>query len=99
MRKSIRLTLLATALASALPLMAHAEDLVQIYTEARASDPTLALADANKGATEEGVPQARAALLPQINASLGYNHSDGGTRSPRAFSARLSASRWSFQSC
>jgi len=81
MRKSIRLTLLATALASALPLMAHAEDLVQIYTEARASDPTLALADANKGATEEGVPQARAALLPQIGASLSYNHSDGGTNS------------------
>jgi outer membrane protein len=77
MRKSIRLTLLAAALASTVPLFAHAEDLVQIYAEARAADPSLALADANKGATEEGVPQARAALLPQINASLGYNHTDG----------------------
>ena len=81
MRKSIRMTLLAMALVSAVPLAAHAEDLVQIYTEARAADPTLALADATKGATEEGVPQARAALLPQIGASLSYNHSDGGTNS------------------
>jgi outer membrane protein len=80
MRKSIRLTLLAAALASTVPL-AHAEDLVQIYAEARASDPTLALADANKGAIEEGVPQARSALLPQINASLGYNHVDGSSSS------------------
>jgi outer membrane protein len=71
------MTLLAAALASAVPLFAQAEDLVQIYAEARAADPSLALADANKGATEEGVPQARAALLPQINASLGYNHTDG----------------------
>jgi outer membrane protein len=81
MRKSIRLTLLATALACAAPVFAHAEDLVQIYTQARGADPTLALADANKGATEEGVPQARSALLPQINASLGYNRDDGSTRS------------------
>lgn len=79
MRKSIRMTLLAMALSSAVPLAAHAEDLVQIYTEARAADPTLALADANKGATEEGVPQARAALLPQIGASLSYNRNDGSS--------------------
>jgi outer membrane protein len=81
MRRSFRLNLLAAALACALPAFAHAEDLVQIYTEARASDPTLALADANKGATDEGIDQARSALLPQINASLGYDHSDGGTNS------------------
>jgi outer membrane protein len=77
MRKSIRLTLLAAALAIAVPLFAHAEDLVQIYSQARGADPTLALADANKSATEESVPQARAALLPQISASLGYTHNDG----------------------
>jgi len=81
MRKSIRMNLLAAAVACAAPLLAHAEDLVQIYTEARASDPTLALADANKGATEENVPQARSALLPQISASLGYNHNDGSSSS------------------
>jgi outer membrane protein len=77
----IRKTLLAAALACTVPAFAHAEDLVQIYTEARAADPTLALADANKGAAGEGVPIARSALLPQIGASLSYNHSDGATNS------------------
>ncbi len=81
MRKSIRMNLLAAAIACAAPLLAHAEDLVQIYTLARSADPTLALADANKGATEEGVPQARAALLPQINATVSYNRDDGGSNS------------------
>ena len=33
MHKSIRMTLLAAALASAVPLFAHAEDLVQIYAD------------------------------------------------------------------
>jgi outer membrane protein len=73
------MTLLAAALASAVPLFAQAEDLVQIYAQARGADPSLALADANKGATEEGVPQARSALLPQISASLGYSHNDGSS--------------------
>jgi len=81
MRKSIRLNLLAAAVACAAPLLAHAEDLVQIYTLARSADPTLALADANKNATEENVPQARSALLPQIGASLGYTHTDSATNS------------------
>jgi outer membrane protein len=81
MRNSLRVNLLAVALACALPAFAHAEDLVQIYTEARAADPTLALADANRGASNEGIAQARSALLPQISASLGYNHSDGGNTS------------------
>jgi outer membrane protein len=81
MRKTIRMNLLAAALACAAPLAAHAEDLMQIYTEARQSDPTLAISEANRGATQENVPIARSALLPQVNASLGYNHADGATNS------------------
>jgi outer membrane protein len=80
MGKSIRLNLLAAALAWACaPALVHAEDLVQIYTQARQADPTLAIADANKGAINEGIDQARSALLPQINASLAYDHVDGNT--------------------
>jgi outer membrane protein len=56
---------------------AHADDLLQIYQEARASDPQLAGAEATKYATEEGVDQARSQLLPQLEASLDYRKSHG----------------------
>ena len=56
---------------------AHADDLVQIYKEARASDPQLAGAEATKLATDENIDQARALLLPQIDASLGLQRSHG----------------------
>ena len=47
-----------------LPGSARSEDLLQIYREALASDPTLAAARANHVATQELLPQARAGLLP-----------------------------------
>ncbi len=57
--------------------LAHADDLIQIYGEARASDPQLAGAEATNLATSENVDQARSALLPQIGASLSYSQSHG----------------------
>ena len=45
---------------------ATAEDLLQIYRDAVANDPTLASARANWDATQEAVPQARAGLLPSV---------------------------------
>jgi outer membrane protein len=72
---------LALILALGAP-MAHADDLIQIYQEARASDPTLAGAEATKLATDENVDQARSALLPQIAAALSYTRSTGGSNSP-----------------
>ncbi len=56
----------------------HADDLIQIYQEARASDPTLFGAEATKLATDEFVDQARSALLPQIAASLDFTRTHGG---------------------
>jgi outer membrane protein len=53
----------------------HAEDLWQAYELARASDPQLQLADAQRKSSEEGIEQARSALLPQIGASAGYTKS------------------------
>ena len=76
--------LLPTALALAiacLSLPAAAEDLAQIYQQARQADPTLAGADANRGAAEAGVGIARAPLLPQLGASLNYTHSDSSSAS------------------
>ena len=75
-----KLSVLAATLAACIPAFASAEDLVQIYQQARQSDPTLAAADANKNVTGEGVPQARSALLPQINGTYGYSHSDSGSK-------------------
>lgn len=75
----MRLKLLSLALAlSAASLPGHSEDLLDAYREARANDPTLSQADANRLATREGVPQARALLLPQINASMGISQSSYG---------------------
>src|SRR5204862_6047248 len=66
-------TMLKRTLAIALGAMlggalqsALAEDLLQIYREAVANDPTLASARASWEATREVVPQARAGLLPSV---------------------------------
>ena len=72
---------LALMLALGVPL-AHAEDLMQIYQQARASDPTLAGAEATKLATDENVDQARSQLLPQIAAALSFTRTHGGSDSP-----------------
>src|SRR2546430_2544730 len=56
---------LGAALGGLLPAAA-AEDLVQIYRDAIANDPTLASARATWTATQETVPQARAGLLPSV---------------------------------
>lgn len=75
MYKSIKLALLALGLGG-IAASACAEDLMQIYQQARQADPTLATAEANKGASEAGVGIARAPLLPQLGASLSYAHDD-----------------------
>ena len=65
-------------LASALMVLsvsATAADLMEVYEAARASDPQLAIAEANARGSAAGVGVARAALLPQINASYGKDRS------------------------
>lgn len=75
----MRLKLLTLALAlAAVSLPSHGEDLLDAYREARANDPVLAQADATRLATGEGVPQARALLLPQISASLSLSQTNNG---------------------
>jgi outer membrane protein len=73
----IRMLPLALLLAAVVPA-AHADDLMQVYQEARASDPTLAGAEATKLATDENIDQARSQLLPQIGAALSYTRTHGG---------------------
>ncbi|UXI69022.1 TolC family outer membrane protein [Tahibacter amnicola] len=73
MTKQNPFKLLPLSLALALvPALASAEDLIQIYDQARQNDAVLAGAEAQRLATHEGVTQATSQLLPQIGASLSY---------------------------
>ncbi len=80
MYKSMQLAALTAAIAFATN-PAAAEDLIQIYQQAHSSDPTLAIAESTKFATDQDIPIARAPLLPQIAASLAYLHDDNFSRS------------------
>ncbi|WP_396268657.1 TolC family outer membrane protein [Ideonella sp.] len=55
-------------LSLAWPGHSAAEDLLQVYTRARSSDPVLGQVQAARGVQEEQALQARAALLPQWRA-------------------------------
>lgn len=75
----MRLKLLTLALTlAAVSLPSHGEDLLDAYRDARANDPVLSQADATRLATGEGVPQARALLLPQVSAGLTLSQTNGG---------------------
>lgn len=55
---------------------AHAQDLMQTWRDALATDPTYAAARAQYRAGIERLPQARAELLPFITAEIGAVYSD-----------------------
>ena len=58
---------------------AFAENLLQVYQQALTNDPVLLKADAQFKASQEGITQARSALLPQIRATVDYT--DGESES------------------
>jgi outer membrane protein len=73
------------ALAGAAVLLAgpaHADDLREALISAYETNPTLAAARANQRATDESVPIARAAGLPQASATAGYTEIVDPTGSP-----------------
>ncbi len=80
--KGIRITVLLTLLASQ-PLWS--EDLLQVYQAALEADPAFAAARAEHQAALQAKPQARAAFLPQINASAGYSYTDQDYEDAAAF--------------
>jgi outer membrane protein len=67
----MKLKTLALAVIFAFALPAQADNLLQIYHDAQQSDPALASARAIWQATQERLPQARSALLPNVGASAG----------------------------
>ena len=71
--------LIATAMSASLS-GAAAEDLIQIYRDALASDPVLASARSTWTATLELVPQARAGILPAVNLVANASEQDFNDR-------------------
>jgi len=57
-----------------LPMVVHADDLMQVYQLAQDSDPQLKAAEAGWRAAQEAKPQARALLLPQIGLGVSTSH-------------------------
>lgn len=71
----------ACALAACRP--ACADDLLDVYRLARANDPVLAAADAQRAGTHDLADQARAALLPQASATAAIGRErDTGAAQP-----------------
>ncbi|OZI53241.1 TolC family outer membrane protein [Bordetella genomosp. 4] len=64
-----------------------AQDLLQTWQAALANDPVYAAARAQYRASIEQLPQARAGLLPAINAEIGLTYQD--TRATRNLSRRV----------
>ena len=66
---------------------ALADDLAQIYQQAKQNDPQLLKAAADKDAAFEAINSSRSVLLPQINLSAGYNtyHLDAKDKSKDGF--------------
>ncbi len=66
---------------------ARADDLLDVYAQARANDPVLAAADAARAGTHDLADLARAALLPQASATAAIGRErDTGTARPTASS-------------
>ncbi|MBW3550171.1 MAG: TolC family outer membrane protein [Proteobacteria bacterium] len=81
---------LALALAFVLlPATASAADLLRTYEMARAGDPQLSAAEANRLAIREGAVQARAALLPQLGGSASLTRSRSDSEGTQAFGSTL----------
>ncbi len=53
--------------------LAAADDLAQVYNQAKENDPQLLRAAAIKDAAFEAVNSSQSSLLPQINLTAGYN--------------------------
>lgn len=72
-----------------------ADDLAQIYNQAKENDPQLLSAAATRDAAFEAVTSSRSSLLPQINLTAGYNinNSDIDSRDSQALTAGVNFSQ------
>ncbi len=79
---------------------AVADDLAQIYQQAKQNDPQLLQAEARKNAAFESIDANRAALLPQISLKAGYNisrNSDIDSRDTNTLSGSINLNQQLFE--
>ena len=55
-------------------MSSYADSLLDIYQQAKTNDPVLRKAAADRDGVVEQINQARASLLPQLNASADYTN-------------------------
>ncbi|PQJ90090.1 outer membrane channel protein TolC [Aliivibrio sifiae] len=79
--------------------LAAADDLAQVYNQAKENDPQLLRAAATKDAAFEAVNSSQSSLLPQIDLSAGYNilRSDEDTRENDRLTAGINLSQELYQ--
>jgi outer membrane protein len=65
-----------------IPLTGHGKDLLDAYREARENDPVLSQSYATRLSVSEGVSQARALLLPQVNGTVSLNQASSKGSQP-----------------
>lgn len=70
-----KIAFLVTALGLSTSVLAS--DLVEVYLQARATNPTLKSAEASRDAAYSSVSISRASLLPQIGLTASYAHGSG----------------------
>lgn len=89
------LPLLISATLGSLSAQASADDLAQIYDQAKQNDPQLLSAAAQRDAAFEAINSSRSSLLPQINLTAGYNinRSDVDLRDSDKLSAGINFSQ------
>ncbi|ELV8760552.1 outer membrane channel protein TolC [Vibrio fluvialis] len=89
------LPLLISATLGGLSITASADDLAQIYDQAKQNDPQLLSAAAQRDAAFEAINSSRSSLLPQINLTAGYNinRSDVDLRDSDKLSAGINFSQ------
>ena len=86
----MRLLLSAFALALLTATGARADDLLQVWAQARAADPLLRQAAAYSGAQEAAAREARAALLPQWSLQASEQRENGSAGRSRTTTSSLS---------
>ncbi len=74
MKKTISALIIGLVCAASSSL-ANAEDLLSVYNQAKASDPTVLKSRALFNASEEDIEQARSSLLPTLSGSASYDRS------------------------
>ncbi len=72
----------------AVPQLASADSLLEVYQQALQSDPLIHEAEARRMATYEAVPQARGSLLPQLSA--GGSWASGSNTGQQSFQQEVS---------